>query len=542
MAWRLVVFLFFFCSTVQAIPPRKDAKSTKDLQREESTDYYKKWLKEDVVYIISDEELAVFGKLTADEERDAFIEQFWVRRDTDQSTGINEFREEHYRRIAYANERFTSGLKGWVTDRGRVYITFGKPDGMEAKPSGGRYQREMHEGGGSTNVYPFERWWYRDIPGVGSDIELEFVDTCFCGDYHLAMDMWEKDAEMVGGGERTGLTFREMAGLTSKLDRPYFNPESRNRVGMMGMMGIRQKDRLFQRIDRYFKILSPPEIKFKDLKSDVDSKVFYRNLPSLRYTYDFVQLNSIEYLVPITVQIDNKEFQFTKVPNQDLYRAHLSLYGRLSTLTGRTRTEFDDEVVIDYKPEELQKGRLQKAAYQKIVVLPPGLFKLNLIARGRKSGKLGSLEGGITIPRIDPEKLQGSSLFLAHGISTLDRIPDGPEMFVLGDLKVFPSADGKFLTDHTMNVYFNLYNIGIDQASGAPSLEISYEVVRGGKVVNQLQEREGSLYAFSKARTVILNSIPLKELQPGAYKLRVTAVDKVKNERVQIEETFTVTS
>ena len=432
--------------------------------------------------------------------------------------------------------------KAGVTDRGRVYITFGKPDSMEAKPSGGRYQREMHEGGGTTNVYPFERWWYRNIPGIGSDIELEFVDTCFCGDYHLAMDMWEKDAEMIGGTETSGLTFREMAGITNKLDRPYFNPDTRNRAGMMGMMGIRQKDRLFQRMDRYFKILSPPQIKFTDLQSDVDSQIYYRNLPSLRYTYDFVQLNGLEFLVPITVEVDNKEFQFEKVPNQELYRAQLSLYGRLRTLTGRTQTEFDDEVVIEYKPEELEKGRLQKATYQKIVVLPSGLFKLDLIARGQKSGKLGSLQGGITIPRIEPEKLQGSSLFLAYGISTLDRIPDGPEMFVLGDLKVFPSADGKFLPEHTLSVYFNLYNIGIDQASGAPSLEISYEVVRGDEVVGHLQEREESLYAFSERRTVVLHSIPLKELRPGTYKLRVTAVDKVKDERVQMEEGFTVTS
>ena len=132
---------------------------------------YKKWLDEDVRYIISDEEKATFKKLSNDEERDAFIEQFWLRRDPTPDTVENEFKEEHYRRIAYANEHFAAGKQGWRTDRGEIYIKFGKPDEIESHPSGGLYERPSEEGGGETSTYPFEVWRYRYLRGIAGKPE-----------------------------------------------------------------------------------------------------------------------------------------------------------------------------------------------------------------------------------------------------------------------------------------------------------------------------------------------------------------------------------
>src|SRR5437762_11358567 len=122
---------------------------------------YKDWLEKDVAYIITDEERKAFKKLQTDDERERFIEEFWRRRDPDPDTDENEYREEYYERIAYANEHFASGIPGWKTDRGRIYITWGKPDEVESHPSGGQYQREPSEGGGQTTTYPFEKWFYR---------------------------------------------------------------------------------------------------------------------------------------------------------------------------------------------------------------------------------------------------------------------------------------------------------------------------------------------------------------------------------------------
>src|SRR5258707_2994183 len=134
----------------------KERRRREEKLRKELETPYRKWLNEDVTYIITDEERAAFKRLQTDEEREQFIEQFWLRRDPTPDTVENEFKEEHYRRIAYTNETFASGIPGWKTDRGRIYITFGPPDEIESHPSGGSYERPMAEGGGQTSTYPFE--------------------------------------------------------------------------------------------------------------------------------------------------------------------------------------------------------------------------------------------------------------------------------------------------------------------------------------------------------------------------------------------------
>src|ERR1700738_2742847 len=136
----------------------------------------------DVAYIINDA------------ERESFVEQFWLRRDPTPDTEENEFKEEHYRRIAYANERFASGIPGWKTDRGMIYIKFGAPDEIDSHPSGGNYQRQPDEGGGQTTTFPFERWRYRHIDDIGSNVVIEFVDRTMSGEYRLTIDPTEKDA------------------------------------------------------------------------------------------------------------------------------------------------------------------------------------------------------------------------------------------------------------------------------------------------------------------------------------------------------------
>ncbi|MBZ5596191.1 MAG: TonB family protein [Acidobacteriia bacterium] len=143
------------------------------------TSPYDKWLNQDVVYIIDDKERAAFKALTADEERENFIVQFWLRRDPTPGTPENEFKEEHYRRIAYANERFAAiDLPGWKTDRGRIYIIFGPPDEIESHPSGGGQDRQA----------PFEEWLYHHIEGVGDNIIFGFTDPLLSREYRLTLN------------------------------------------------------------------------------------------------------------------------------------------------------------------------------------------------------------------------------------------------------------------------------------------------------------------------------------------------------------------
>lgn len=160
---------------------RQDSHGAARLENDAAALWWQKWLNEDAFYIIRDEERIAFISLRTDEERKRFIEQFWLRRDPTPGTPENEYKDEHYRRIAFANAHFRSGIPGWKTDRGRVYIEFGPPDEIESHPSG---EKETH---------PFEQWLYHHVEGLGDHILVEFVDTKGTGDYRLTEDPRTKD-------------------------------------------------------------------------------------------------------------------------------------------------------------------------------------------------------------------------------------------------------------------------------------------------------------------------------------------------------------
>src|SRR5580658_3252943 len=197
--------------------PEKQRKANAKALKIELSKTYRKWLDEDVRWIITDEERSAFMQLSNDEERDQFIEAFWQRRDPTPDTEENEFKEEHYRRIAYANEHYAAGIPGWKSDRGRIYIVFGQADEIDSHPSGGSYERPMEEGGGTTSTFPFEDWRYRYIEGIGNDIVIEFVDPTMSGEYHMTMDPSEKDALLYV--PNAGLTMSEQMGMSTKTDR-----------------------------------------------------------------------------------------------------------------------------------------------------------------------------------------------------------------------------------------------------------------------------------------------------------------------------------
>ena len=235
---------------------KKKADNKKSKQSGDLANHYKKWMDEDVAYIISDDEKATFKALANEEERENFVEQFWARRNPDPRSGDNAFKEEHYRRIAYANEKFTSGIAGWRTDRGRIYIMLGPPDQLESHPTGGSYDRPYSEGGGQTVTYPFEKWWYRHVDGVGDDIDIEFVDKSMAGEYRMVMLPEEKDALL--NVPNVGLTLAEEMGMSDKSQRAYFNPNAWNDTNNPNNYLRSAKDSPFSRMERYFNLQKPP--------------------------------------------------------------------------------------------------------------------------------------------------------------------------------------------------------------------------------------------------------------------------------------------
>ncbi len=538
----LVLFLALVGTGLsQSGPPSKKGgkakKSDKALLQEEMEDYYQKWLRQDVVYIISDEEKEVFNRLQTSDERQSFIEQFWFRRDLDPQTSINEFKEEHYRRIAYANDHFFSAKAGWRTDRGRTYIMWGPPDDREIRPSAGRYERLPHEGGGTTVTYAFERWLYRNIPGIGSGIELEFVDKSGTAEYRLALGLEEKDALLHLGAD-IGLTWAEEAGMMNKGQRPYFTTGSANNPTIQGMMRTRAKDRPFARMARYFDVQKAPDIQFKDLQQAVDSRVLYHSLP-FKVMSNSIKLDQSRTMLAVSVELRNKDLTFQEENGR--HRASVKIYGRAVGLTGRVLTEFEEQVTLEYMPDRIEEGRMESSIYQEQMLAPPGLYKLHLILEDLHGEKLGTKDAGLVAPNYESKKLATSPLILANSIRRLSTLPDSIEMFVLGDLKVIPNVIGTFTRDSHLPVYFQVYNLQIDQSLGRPSPETVYEVIRDGKVVSKVSDTDNQdLAFFSEERAVFVQYVDLEGLRPGDYSIRVTVQDGIANESVATRDRFKI--
>ena len=516
----------------QPTPPPKE--SDRALVQEETQDYFRKWLEQDVVYIITEEEEDVFLRLTNDDERERFIEQFWRRRDSDLRTAVNEFKEEHYRRIAYANDHFFSAKAGWRTDRGRTYILWGPPDDREMRPSGGRYERLIYEGGGTTTTYPFERWIYRHIPGIGSDIELEFVDQSGTGEYRLALGLEEKDALLHSEG---GLTLAEQLGMMDKSQRPYFTPSSAHNPFIQGIMGMRAKDRPFARLARYFDVQQAPEIRYKDLQKLVDSRVFYHNLP-FDITTNAIKLDDARVLIAITIEVRNQDLTFQE--QSGIQQGRLRIYGRVLGVSGRMLTEFEQELAIDYEADEFKKSLTERSVYQNQIAVPAGLYKLTLILEDLHGERMGSTEIRLPAPQYD-EKQLAASLILAESIQKLGTVPDSIQMFVLGDLKVIPNVNRAFASTASLPVYLQVYNLQVDQALARPAPEIVYEISRNGKMVKNVADTAGqNLAYFSPERAVFVQYLDLDGLPLGDYSLRVTVRDGISRESAGTRDRFKI--
>jgi GWxTD domain-containing protein len=513
----------------------KEKRRREEKLRKELETPYRKWLNEDVTYIISDEERAAFKRLNTDEEREQFIEQFWLRRDPTPDTTENEFKEEHYRRIAYANERFASGIPGWKTDRGRIYITFGPPDEIESHPSGGTYERPIEEGGGTTSTFPFEQWRYRWIEGIGSDIIIEFVDPTMTGEYRMTMDPSEKDALLYV--PNAGLTLYEQLGITSKTDR--FTRTDGTRLGV-GPYGQSMKMNQFERLEQYAKLQKPPAVKFKDLEAMVSSKITYNILP-VKVQTDFIRVTNSSVLTNITVLLENKDLQFQS--KEGLQKAVVNMYGRITSMARRVVNVFEETVTVDALPEQLEAVSKRSSIYQHSVPLAPGMYRLNVVVKDVVGGNLNNYEMALNVPRYDDEKLASSSLILADLIEKVPTRSIGTGQFVIASTKVRPRLTDSFRRDEKLGIYLQLYNFGPDEKTQKPNGSIEYEVIRNGsnEKVLEFSEDVTAIPGASANQVTIEKLLPLQSMQPGQYTLKLKVTDKNRNQVLTPSATFTVT-
>ena len=509
---------------------KQEKRRRKAIERE-SESAYKRWLSEEVPYIITDEERKTWKNLQTDEEREQFIEAFWERRNPNPGSPENEFKEEYYRRIAYANEHFASGIPGWKADRGRIYIMYGPADEVDPHPSGGTYIRPPEEGGGETSTYPWEQWRYRYIDGIGTNVELEFVDPTMTGEYHLTMDPGEKDALL--HVPNAGLTDMEAMGMASKADR--FTRTDGMTIGR-AMGGTPESMEEFTRLDLYSKIWRPPAMKYKDLQAVVTSRLSAQLLPFDSRT-DFIRVTDDTVLTPVTVQVAYRDLQFQ---NKDgVMHAVLDIFCQVSTLTGRIANSFERDLVVDAPEHEFPTYVTKRAVYQEALPLRPGRYKLTLVLKDEANGHVGSLEQGIMVPRFEDDKLANSSLILADKIDPLPTSQVGSGPFVIGGTRVRPSVNQSFTRDQTLGIYMQVYNLGLDTKTHKPSLDVQYEILKDGKPILDQPEDAANLQKASQQFTVV-KRMPLDALQPGKYTVQIKVTDNITKQTISPSASFEV--
>src|SRR6058998_1292351 len=499
----LAISLFGSASTFAVAQDSQDPSNKPRNVKPELKKAYKDWLDKDVTYIITDEERKAFKKLATDDERERFIEEFWRRRDPDPDTDENEFREEYYERIAYANEHFASGIPGWKSDRGRIWIMYGKPDETESHPSGGAYNRESYEGGGSTSTYPFERWFYRYLAGVGSGIEIEFVDPTGSGEYRIARNPDEKDALLHVPG--AGLTLAEEMGLSNKGDRI-------SNLGGVGMPNYqREQDSPFSRLQILADLQRPPQIKFNDLASAVNTPVIEDNPLNFDVRVDFFRQSDERVITAFTIQTENQNLVFKD--SGGLQEATLNIFGKITHVSGRRAGVFEDPVTTRATPEELTEAKERKSAYQKAVALSPGRYRVDVIVRDTASGATGVRHMGFEVPKYDTAKLSTSTLVLAAKLEGLGEQP-AVGMFTIGNVKVIPNVSGTYHKGTPVGIYMQIYNAGIDQTTLRPSVDVEYALMKDGKQIGKQMEdwRGGS---DSGQRLTLTRLLDSRNLNPG---------------------------
>jgi GWxTD domain-containing protein len=517
-------------------PPlsNREKRARDERRRKELESPYKKWLDEDVTYIISPEERTAFKNLSTDDERENFIEQFWLRRDPTPDSVENEFKEEHYRRIAYANDRYASGIPGWKTDRGRIYIQYGPPDENDSHPSGGTYNRPYDEGGGTTAAYPFEIWRYRWLEGIGTNVEIEFVDPTYTGEYHMTMDPTEKDALLFV--PNAGLTLNEEMGLSSKDDR--FMRTDGTRLGI-GEDAVSSRLNAFNRLQQFVDLQKAPPIKFKDLEAAVNSRITFNVLP-MQARVDYIRVTNSSVLTYVTLQFDRKDLQFQL--KDGIQKATVNIYGRVTSMARKPVNQFEDTVSVESLPEDLKENSKGSSIYNKAVLLPPGIYRLNVVAKDVVGGNMINQEIKVDVPRYDDETLASSSMILAD---VLERVPTrsiGTGQFVIGASKVRPRVGESFHREEKLGVFAQFYNFAPDEKTQKPNGSIEYEVVKQGSNQRVLDFTEDvtSIDGASANQVTVEKLLPLQSFELGKYTLKMTVTDRNRDQKVTTSGNFTV--
>lgn len=508
-------------AAAQPAPQNQDPQSKPRKVKSEPDKAFKQWL-EEVGPILTDSERRGWDKLQTNEEREQFIATVWRLRDPDPDTEENEYREAYYERLAYVNEHFASGIPGYKTDRGKIYLKYGKPDETESHPSGGAYQMASYEGGGSTSTYPFERWWYRHIPNH-NDVEIEFIDPSGTGEYRIARNPFEKIATLnvPGGVNIPGIDQSEVIAAANGFGNPFSSRAKDSAWDWMDIITLRD---------------TAPPVNFDRLvETGTHGAVAEDNFLTTNIQVSYFRQTDDRVIVAFTVQTDNRDLSFHDVGG--IQTARLNIAGRITNVAGRRVGFFEDSVTTTATAAELINAKDRKSAYQKALAMLPGHYRIDLLVRDVESGAAGIQHVGFEVPKFG-STLAASSLILA---SVLEQISDLPtsRQFVIGDKKVIPNLTATYHRGAPIGIYLQIYNAAIDQTTLRPSVDVDYVLLKDGtEIRKQAEDWRGNSDAGQ--RLTLARLINSDGLKPGAYSIEIRVRDRVSGESLVQSAKFTI--
>jgi hypothetical protein len=381
-------------------------------------------------------------------------------------------------------------------------------------------------------------WWYRHIDGIGSDIEIEFVDPSGSGEYRIARSPNEKDALLHVPG--AGLTLAESLGLSDKAERiasPFGYQNNQ-------FFGQRAKDQPFERLQLWADLQRPPAIKFPDLQVKADLPEIATDILPFSVRTDFFRMSSETVITSITVQFDHADLAFKNVGG--IYSGQVNLYAKLTALSGRRHGSFEDILQTGrYTEDQLPAAQAVRSIYHKTLGMPPGRYKLDIVARDTASGKTGVLHHSFEVPRYQDNQLGTSTLILAASVEKLDNrdIPAG--QFIIGRYKVRPHVSGVYKPGQNLALFLQVYDAGMDQATLQPALKIEYVVSKDGQEIYSVVEdgkNNQGIVDMKGQQLVVARAIPIqgKLAEPGTYIVTARITDLVTQKIVTPQARFTV--
>ncbi len=531
-------------------------------KRDEIPQKYLKWLNEEVVYIISSEEREVFLSLKTDEERENFIKFFWKRRDPTPETEFNEFREEHYRRIEYANRNFFEGMPGWRTDRGRIYIMFGPPDFVQTNPGGLR--GFLFGPTADTAEFPSEVWTYRYLPGLktrNQNIEFIFVNYYNAGAYKLttspslanALRNISTDARFAGynddprpkeGVPRNISDFEAQRMAQDKVIGTGDSP-----LGQLALFSelTRSRGEILEEIERANRLR-----KLKGIVLTRDS------LSSIKF--DFIKpvfrAGKEEYYIPVAIQVELSQLSFAKKDNK--YTDKLNFY--ISIIRGGTSIyEGSDSLEMNLSENTYRQLKGQTYQYHHSVSLPPGEYLLKIILMDENSSSVGYSEEPLKLPPISKEDFI-SDILIAESVKRVEKKEEKIDASQLEALKVVPKLKVPEKINLTNNrapfVFEDLFVVpkikNLVRKSG--ELIFFYQIYPesiGSRIkVESIIEKDGKKIAMAGEPLIFeakdLNpinygaKIPLSNFEKGEYFLKIVGTDMGSGKRVEKGTKFNV--